>query len=142
MTEVLHHISCLFKELNSNTFAGLAGFFVKGTCSHPSGTATFWKKPKTSIHQLKNFHTTKQNIQLKMRPVFIFVAYCFLGTSYYAVLPSEQPSECNNRIRAKNELCQFQSDIPQRWIHNFLQSISQKCCLVISSGPAWLNTIF
>ena len=50
MTEVLHHISCLFKELNSNTFAGLAGFFVKGTCSHPSGTATFWKTPKTSIH--------------------------------------------------------------------------------------------
>ena len=50
MAEVLHQISRLFKELNSNTFAGLAGFFVKGTYSHPSGTATFWKKSKTSIH--------------------------------------------------------------------------------------------
>ena len=57
----------------------------------------------------------------------LFVAYCLLGLSYYAVFLSEWVSECNNRIQALNELCQFQSDgpqslkLPRRW--SFLQII-------------------
>ena len=59
---------------------------------------------------------------------------------------SEWVSECNNRIRALNKLCRFRSDVPRSLKLprrcSFLQQILQKCCLVKSSGPAWLNTIF
>ena len=70
-------------------------------------------------------------------------------TAFYSLLPRKRAcwvSECNNWIRALNELCRFRSDIPRSLKllrrRSFLQSILQKCCLVTSSGPAWLNTIF
>ena len=84
----------------------------------------------------------------------IFEAYCLLGVSYYAVLVSEwvsesvskRVSECNNRIRALNELCWSQSDVPRSLKlprrRTFLQSILQKCCLVTSLGPVWFKMIF
>lgn len=43
----------------------------------------------------------------------IFVAYSLLDESFYAVLLTEGVSERNNRIRARNELCRFRSDIPR-----------------------------
>ena len=76
----------------------------------------------------------------------VFVAYCLIGVSHYAVLLIDWVSECNNRIWAHIELCRFRSDVPrfqrlpQR--RSFRQSMLQKCCLVTSSVPVWLNAVF
>ena len=65
----------------------------------------------------------------------------------YAVLLSEWVSvTVTTESEAINKLCRFWSyvhwslKLPRR--QSFLQSIWQKFCLVTSSGPAWLNTIF
>ena len=52
----------------------------------------------------------------------VFVAYCLLGISYSAVLLIEGVSECNNRIRALNEPCGFQSDVPRSLIQTYAET--------------------
>ena len=47
--------------------------------------------------------------------------------------PSGWVIECNNRIRARNELCRFRS------ISSFLQHVLQKCFFIKSSVPFLLN---
>ena len=51
--------------------------------------------------------------------------------------PSEWVSECNMESEPKINSTDF-DPIFQGFLHRILQ----KCCLVTSSGPAWLNTVF
>jgi len=97
-----------------------------------------------SIYLQRKMAVTVQNIE----SITIRMHFCSLLPLSRKLLccPSEWVNKCNIRIRALNELCRFRSDDPRSLTlprrRSFLHSILQKCCLVISPGPAWWNTIF
>ena len=68
----------------------------------------------------------------------------------YLIVVNLNPTETKNeRVEscarvAGNQfiLAAIKENLRLDWRRSFLQSKLQKCCLVTSSGPAWLNTVF